>query len=227
MHEPKGRDVNAAYGVRRDLSMATLMSHSVRNLALIWRQVLVYLAVFALLGLSMPLFGSQSTGMVGFLLYFAGQYWLFRALLKSRGLLQTTRIRFFAFIGLAIALILPIIFGLAVLIVPGLFLVSRWIAAPAFIVAQGQGVFAATESSASAVRGNTARVAGAAVVLFLIGVAISGVLEVIGRALGWADGIGALDLVEGHLLPLALLGLSTATYELLGPEDSDIEEIFG
>lgn len=219
--------MNRRYGAMRDVRYSTLMSLSLRHLALIWRQVLAYLAVFALLGLSTPLVGTESTGLAGFLLYFAGQYWLFRALLQSRGLLQTTRIHFFAFVGLAIVLILPIIFGLAMLIMPGLFLVARWIAAPAFIVARGQGVFAATESSASAVRGNTARVAGAAVVLFLIVVAISGVLEAIGRALGWGDGIGALDLVEAHLLPLALLGLSTATYELLGPEDTAIEEIFG
>lgn len=219
--------MNRRYGAARTARYSTLLSLSLRHLALIWRQVLAYLAVFALLGLSMPLFGSQSTGLFGFLLYFAGQYWLFRALLKSRGLLQTPRIHFFTFVGLAIVLILPIMFGLAVLILPGLFLVARWIAAPAFIVAEGQGVFAATEASASAVRGNTARVAGAAVVLFLIVAAILAVLETIAKALGWADGNGALDLVEGHLLPLALLGLSTATYELLGPEDSTIEEVFG
>ena len=219
--------MNRRSGAVRAASYGTLISLSLRHLGLIWWQVLAYLAVFALLGLSTPLVGNESTGLVGFLLYFAGQYWLFRALLKSRGLLQTTRIHFFAFVGLAIVLILPIMFGLALLILPGLFLVARWIAAPAFIVAQGQGVFAATEASGSAVRGNTARVAGAAVVLFLIVVAILAVLETIAKALGWGDGNSALDLVEGHLLPLALLGLSTATYELLGPEDTTIEEVFG
>ena len=69
----------------RELDFGELLSRSLRNLALIWRQVLVYLFVALLLGLGMPLMGKESTGLVGFLLYFAGQYWLFRSLLKVSG----------------------------------------------------------------------------------------------------------------------------------------------
>lgn len=215
------------FGPQRDVGYSELLSLSLRNLGLIWRQVLAYLAVVGLLGLGAPLFGNESTGLAGFLLYFVGQYWLFRSLLKARGLLETERIHFLAFVGLAALLILPIIFGLAALLLPGIFLIARWIAAPAYIVARGEKVFASTGTSAAAVRGNTVRVIAAMVVLFLIAIAVSTLLEGIERGLGGASVPDAFDLIEGHLLPLALLGLSTATYQLLGPKDKSIEEVFG
>ncbi|MCL9982600.1 MAG: hypothetical protein NBV60_05515 [Erythrobacter sp.] len=222
--------MNASYAPRQELQYGLLISRSFENLWLIRWQVLAYLLAVGLLGFAMPVFGNESTGLIGFLLYFAGQYWLFHALLKARGLLQTSRIRIFTFIGLAALLILPIILGLAVLLVPGLFLVARWIAAPAFIVARGQGAFAATDASADAVRGSTTRVAMAAVVLFLIMIAFSAVIEGIGKTLGSLDAFGTVDpfdLIEGHLLPLLLLGLSVAVYELAGRKDTMIEDVFG
>jgi hypothetical protein len=222
--------MNTPYAGPRQLDFGTLLSRSFENLWLIRWRVLAYLLAVGLLGFGMPVFGNESTGAIGFLLYFAGQYWLFHALLKARGLLQSARIRFIAFIGLAALLILPIMFGLAFFLVPGLFLVARWIAAPAFIVAQGDGAFAATDASTDAVRGSTSRVAAAAVVLFPITMAFSAVIEGIGKALGSLDAfgtLGPLDLIEGHLLPLLLLGLSVAVYELAGRKDSMIEDVFG
>lgn len=215
---------------RRELQYGVLISRSFENLWLIRWRVLAYLLAVGLLGFGMPLLGNESTGVIGFLLYFAGQYWLFHALLKARGLLQTGRIRFFAFVGLAALLILPIMSGLAAFLVPGLFLVARWIAAPAFIVARGQGAFVATGASADAVRGSTTRVMASAVVLFLIMIAFSAVIEGIGKALFGPDALGAVgpfDLIEGHLLPLLLLGLSVAVYELAGRKDTMIEDVFG
>lgn len=222
--------MNAPYATRRELEYGTLLSRSIENLWLIRWRVLAYLLAVGLLGFGMPLLGNESTGVIGLLLYFAGQYWLFHALLKARGLLQTSRIRFFAFVGLAALLILPIMLGLAVFLVPGLFLVARWIAAPAFIVGRGQGPFAATDASADAVRGSTTRVMASAVVLFLIMIAFSAVMEGIGKAIGGFDAFGAVDpfdLIEGHLLPLLLLGLSVAVYELAGRKDTMIEDVFG
>ena len=222
--------MNASYAPRQELQYGVLISRSFENLWLIRWRVLAYLLAVGLLGFGMPLLGNESTGVIGLLLYFAGQYWLFHALLKARGLLQIGRIRFFAFVGLAALLILPIMFGLAVFLVPGLFLVARWIAAPAFIVARGLGAFAATDSSADAVRGSTTRVMAAAVVLFLIMIAFSAVIEGIGNTFGGLDAFGAVgpfDLIEGHLLPLLLLGLSVAVYELAGRKDTMIEDVFG
>lgn len=219
--------MSSPYAAPRDVDFGELLSLSLRNLALIWRQVLAYLAVAMLLGFSMPLIGKESTGTVGFVLYFAGQYWLFRSLLKARGLLESEQIHFVAFVGLAALLIVPIMFGIAVLFVPGLFLVARWIAAPAFIVARGEGVFAAAGASGAAVRGNTGKVMGAILVLFLIVIALFTPVELIDRALGNRADNALLDRLMSQFFPLMLLGLSVAVYQLLGPEDTMIEDVFG
>lgn len=219
--------MTSPYAAPRELDFGELLSLSLRNLALIWRQVLAYLAVAMLLGFSMPLMGKESTGTVGFVLYFAGQYWLFRSLLKARGLLESERIHFFGFVGLALLLILPIALGLAALFVPGLFLVALWIAAPAFIVARGEGVFAAAGASGAVVRGNTGKVMGAILVLFLIVIALFTPVELIDRALGNRADNTLLDRLMSQFFPLMLLGLSVAVYELLGPEDTMIEDVFG
>ncbi len=219
--------MNASYPIRREVSYGALMEQTFGNLRLIWREMLAYLAVATVLGLGMPLFGDKSGGFFELLFYFAGQYWLFRSLLKKRGMLRTQRIHFLSFFGLALLLILPIMFGLVMLIVPGLFLVARWIAAPACIVATGQGAFGAAGASREAVRGQTAKVMTAVVVLFLIMVAIMTAIASIDRALGSRADMELMNLLWGHLLPLLLLGLSVATYERLGSEDTTIEDVFG
>jgi len=219
--------VNATAAARREARYGSLMSHALRNLGLIWKQVLVYLAAAMVLGVAMPLIGSQSTGVVGLALYFGGQYWLFHTLLKARGLVETPRIHFLAFVALALLLIIPILFGLTLFLLPGLFLVARWIAAPAFIVARGEGAFAAAGASSDAVRGHTVSVMAAIVVLMLIVIAIGTVLAGVERATDGLTDTKVLDQLFGHLVPLALLGLSTAVYEQLGPEDTMIEDVFG
>lgn len=207
-----------------------LLSQSIANLKLIGKQVLAYFTIVAVLALSLPLVGEEVTGLVGLGLYFAGQYWLYHALLKARGLVETSRIHFFAFIGLGLLLIFPILFGLMLLVLPGLFLVARWIAAPAFIVARGEGVIAAAGSSWEAVRSHTGKIGGI-VALFFVVVSVFGSLTT-GIDGSLAD-IGAYrdakpaEMIGLHLFPLLLLGLSVATYEVLGQQDNLIEEVFG
>ena len=219
--------MNATAAARREAQYGSLVSHSLRNLALIWKQVLAYLAAAAVLGVAMPLIGSRSTGVIGLALYFGGQYWLFHTLLKARGLVEVQRSHFLAFVALALLLIIPILFGLTLFLLPGLFLVARWIAAPAFIVARGEGAVAAAGASFDAVRGHTISVMAAIVVLMLIVIAIGTILAGIEGALGSLADSGVLDRLFGHLVPLVLLGLSTATYEFYGPEDTMIEDVFG
>jgi hypothetical protein len=224
------RSGNYRYGAGRDVDFGTLLSSTFGNLRDVWREVAAYVAAVIVLAFTLPLAGTEITGLVGFVLYLAGQYWLYRRLMATRGLLETQRVHFFAFAGLALLLIIPIMIGIGLLVLPGLFLVARWIAAPAFIVARGEGAFAAAMSSWNTVRGSTLKVAGAVVLLFLLdsvlGVAASGMDQALA-------GIDAYDeakpgnVIQLNLLPLLLLGLSVATYELLGPEDNSIEEVFG
>ncbi len=67
--------------------------------------------------------------------------------------------------------------------------------------------------------------------LIFIGVSLIGGL--IGGIGGLLAGLGTdraaepIDVIELQLIPLLLFALSTATYELLGPQDNSIEEVFG
>lgn len=224
------RSANYRYSAGRDVDFGTLMARSFANLRDIGREVAAYLAVVVVLAFALPLAGTEITGLLGFLLYLAGQYWLFRRLMQTRGLLETQRVHILAFAGLALLLIFPILFGIGLLVLPGLFLVARWIAAPAFIVARGEGAFAAAISSWNAVRGSTLKVAGAVTLLVLLDSVAGAAGSAIDQALA---GVAAYDeakpgnVIQINLLPLLLLGLSVATYELLGPEDNSIEEVFG
>jgi hypothetical protein len=222
--------VSGRYGAPQELDFGALLSRSFANLWLIRWQVLIYLGIFTVAAFVVPLLGEGITSGGGFIAYLFGQYVLFQAVFKARKAMETPRLHFFSFILLALVLIIPIILGLVALLLPGLFLVARWIAAPAFVVARGRGVFEAATDSWNAVRGNTGKVAGAVVVMVVIVSCISAVISAIGGALDWLNVVStgrSLEAIEAHFLPLALLGLSTATYELLGPEDTTIEEVFG
>jgi hypothetical protein len=217
--------LNARYGARRHVDFGTLVASMFANLSLVWRPLAVYVAVVAVLALVLPLAGEGVRGIPAFALYLAGQYWLFRTLLKARGLLNTQRIHGFAFLGLAAMLILPIMFGLGLLVLPGLFLTARWIAAPAFVVAQGDNPIAAASASWNAVRGHTVQVVGI-IALSVIGAStIGAILRVLIGDLGGT--LEPIEVIQLQFIPLLLFGLSTASYELLGPEDNSIEEVFG
>lgn len=222
--------MNYRYGAGREADFGALMSRTFGNLRDIGREVAAYVAAVVVLAFTLPLAGSEITGLLGFVLYLAGQYWLYRRLMRTRGMLETQRIHFFAFAGLAVLLIFPILFGVGLFVLPGLFLVARWIAAPAFVVARGEGAFAAAISSWSTVRGSTLSVAGAVVVLVVLdgvfGVAASGIDIMFAGVAAYSEAKPG-NMIQINLLPILLLGLSTAVYELLGPEDNSIEEVFG
>jgi hypothetical protein len=65
------------------------------------------------------------------------------------------RQRVLAFVGLAIVIGLGTGLGFVFLIIPGLICMARWAAAPAYLIAEGQGVFEAAGKSWEDLRGNT------------------------------------------------------------------------
>jgi hypothetical protein len=143
---------------------------------------------------------------------------------------ETPRIHIFAFVGLAVVLFFPIMFGLALFLLPGLFLIARYIAAPSYIVARGDSVFAAAANSWRAVRGHTVIIAVAATLIFMFvtifGILTAGLVDLLADLGGYRRG-EPKEVIDLHLIPLLLFGLSTAVYDLLGPRDNSIEEVFG
>lgn len=214
----------------READFGLLVSRSFENLWAIRKPVAIYLAIVAVAAFTIPLLGTGFTSGGGVVIYLIGQYWLFKELLKERGLLETQGNHLAPFLLLALLLIGPIMVGIFALVLPGLFLVARWIAAPAFVAARGGSAWAAARGSWQAVRGHTATIAGIVVVMFLIASLLGTLASALG---GLFDAVAAyrearpVNLIEAHLFPLMLLGLSVAVHELLGPRDTMIEEVFG
>lgn len=214
----------------RDADFGTLVSRSFENLWLIRKQVAIYLAIVALAAFTIPLLGIGFTSGGGLVIYLIGQYWLYQSLLRERGLLETQGNHLGAFLFLALLLIIPIMLGIFALVLPGLFLVARWIAAPAFVAGRGDSAMAAAGASWQAVRGHTGTIAGLVVVMFLIASLLGTLTNMLdGQLAAFAayQKVKPVSLIEAHLFPLMLLGLSAATFELLGPRDTMIEDVFG
>jgi hypothetical protein len=103
-----------------------------------------------------------------------GQYLLWEAFLRDAGIgaIDDKR-RFLAFFGQAILLGLGVGFGFLLLIVPGLIFMARWAAAPAFLIAERQGVAHAMGSSWDMVKGNTKPVVLAILIVALVFVVLA------------------------------------------------------
>jgi hypothetical protein len=222
--------MNYRYAAAREVGIGALLSHTFGNLGSVWRELAAYLAGVVAIAFVLPLVGSELSGIPALAGYLAAQYWLFRRVLVTRGMLDTQGTHVFAFAALAALLIVPIMLGLAMFVLPGIFLVARTIAAPAFIVARGEDAIAAMRSSWQAVRGHSVPVMIVATLLVLGASVFGGAFAVIDGAVSKIDAFADAspgDVIQMQLVPLLLLGLSTAVYEKLGPEDNSIEEVFG
>lgn len=214
----------------RTANLGVLLMRSFENLWLIRARSLAYLAVVAVWALIVTPFVPVDVSALALILYLAGQYWLYHGLLKARGMIETPRHHALSFAGLALLLIVPIAFGLALLMLPGLFLVARWIAAPSYVVARGHWSVAAATESWRAVRGHTLKLMVAVIIMFVMASILGGLTDLIENLLGSVQSYrleNPVSMIELHFLPLMLLGLSTATYEQLGPQSAMIEEVFG
>jgi hypothetical protein len=219
---------------QKTFGVEEIFSRSCDNLRILWRELMAYIAVVIALALASPYVGGGPGGIAGFWagwgVYFGGQYWLFWRLLSSRGLLETESFRFFSFCGLAIVLIVPIMVGTIFFILPGLFLSTRWIAAPAFIVARGDGVLSAAGHSWQRVQGATLPVALIFSVMIVIWMIITALIGGLGHSLKEIESFSAMSPAEAlqfHILPLLLLSLSVAVYELTARSDTTVEDVFG
>ena len=98
-----------------------------------------------------------------------GQYLLWESMLRESTIFAGgERRRFLAFFGQAILVGLAVGFGFLLLIVPGLIFTARWAAAPAYLIAERQGVIDAMGSSWDMVRGNTTPVVLAILIVALL-----------------------------------------------------------
>jgi len=151
---------------------------------------LIFLVVLTALSVPVNYFAAGSlsfTRLVGAQLLTAAfgtvcGYFLLVAMLRRTGLLtQTSEDAFLPYIGLSVLSSLGVLLGVLALVLPGLFIMARWIVAGPILVAGGNGVMASLGESWERTRGSEFQIIGAGLALGLVliagGIAVSVFLE--------------------------------------------------
>lgn len=119
-------------------------------------------------------------------------------------------------IGFGIVAGIGITFGLILLIVPGLILLTFWSVGAPSIVVEGVGPFDAFGRSWKLVRGEAWPVFGVLLIAFLIVVAVSAVLSAIGAAIGVAGFVVGAIIAATITAPVYALAVSVLFFDLGG-----------
>lgn len=155
-----------------------------------------------------------------------GGYLILERMLELRGRLGPGGMRIWAYFGLTIVTGFGMIFGLVLLIVPGLILAVRWSAASSFLIARRAGVIEAMAASWDVTRGHGWPIFLAGLVCFLLTLVpiavLSGVIEVMGAGpIGVAIEAGFTEAVSSVIFPFGI-----AVFILLDEGTQEIEEVF-
>jgi len=124
---------------------------------------------------------------------------------------------FLPLIGLTILLIVAIMFGMVLLIVPGIMMACAWCVAVPALVADRTGVFGAFSRSAELTRGNRWRIFALFVVVWVIAIVIGAVIGAVSMALTFGGGLDPVALarspvqIVGNLISNTLSSLISST----------------
>ena len=109
-------------------------------------------------------------------LMWMGQYLLWEAMLgRPIGFPGDRARHFLAFFGMQILIFLGCMFGLILLILPGLIVVARWTTAPAFLIEERMGVINAMRASWNQMRGNATPVVLIYIAIGLVWIVAGGI----------------------------------------------------
>jgi predicted permease len=166
----------------RELKIGTIIDETLGVLERCRAPALAFVAVLTLLNGAAAYFGLDYTsfthelakGVFTFTVGVVGAYVLFEAMLRETGFLaRGTEDSFLPYVGLSILYTLGVVFGLIVIILPGLFLMARWSVAQPLLITRGGGVMAAMRDSWERTRGNEFPILVAVIVLFGLLIAVS------------------------------------------------------
>ncbi|MCK0128624.1 hypothetical protein [Erythrobacter sp. F6033] len=226
-----------AYVPNRTATTGELISGTFDVLGASRREIAMYLAVFAAIGLLLAV--DMVEGLVStlsFLLYFPAQYWLCRQMLARAGLTHDDQYRVFSFFGMAIILGMAIMIGFNFFWIPGILLGAKWIMAPCYLVAGKSNLFDAIGDAWRKSDGSTFSLSLAYTAIGVIGIiAFWGVIVVAtftgSTVFQGSDMVnnplaGVFLSISLNIIPIMMMALSVATYRVLSEEMEDLTEVF-
>lgn len=154
-----------------------------------------------------------------------GTYLLLTRFLSARGRLATGGGLFWPYVGMSIVSTIAVVFGLLLLIVPGIFLLVRWSAASGFLIGAGEGVTDSLRASWNATSGHGWAIFFAAIIVFVGLIVISGV---IGGLLA-STSEQAVNVVSAFLEAASgavFAAFGIAVYRLVHDEGEALSEVF-
>lgn len=216
--------------MRAKMRVGELLAGTFSELASIPVPLLIYIAVFFLLGILQTSAGNLSglASLTAMFLYFVGQYALYRILLRRAKMIEIDGpFRVFRFIGMALLLSIPIFIGFNFFLLPAVFLVAKWVMAPAYLVAGKKGVIESIGNSWSTSDGSSFSLS---LVVFLLAIVFA-IVILLAALLDEFVGIGSstIPLVVVavlHAYPLLLMGLSITAYRGLNQEPERLGDVF-
>lgn len=201
-----------------------------------WRHLMGVALAFYLIASSVTLvlsllFGTWGAAVAAFVL-FVGVFWLTGALIEAVADVRDGRAdltlgetfgrvrpRLLPLLGASILAVLGIAFGFALLLVPGLILLTWWCLVPAAVVLEGRDVFDSFGRSRALVRGSGWSVFGLLVVTYLLTSIVAGVIRTVFTPLPeyLSEFLGSL--VSGTVVvPFTAVAITVLYFRLRGPE---------
>lgn len=153
-------------------------------------------------------------------------YLLAQALLAERGRLRTGGTRIWAYVGMSILSVLGIVFGIVLLIVPGVILLVRWSAATGYLIGERAGVVDSLTQSWHATRGHGWPIFFAGLVLFVGFLVAAGIVGGIAEIRGSEPLIAVLSGLAEAIGSAFSVAFGIAVYLLVSDGAQEFKEVF-
>jgi hypothetical protein len=193
---------------------------------------LAFYIIASSITLVLTIFLGKYGALVGAIILLIGIFWLTGALVEAVADIRDGRSdlgvsetfskvwpRVWPLLGASILAGLGIAFGLLLLIVPGLILLTWWALIPPAIVLENKGVFESFGRSRELVRGHGWNVFGVLIITYLLSAVISGVIRAIFTPLPDYVGTYIGDVIGGSIVaPFSALAITLMYFRLSGNE---------
>lgn len=235
------------YTANKTVNLSSLLSATVDEIQENARAALIYLLIMVAVGAALELLVGAATfnffdvqsmisqsyavmgsaaivgGVVSFAVLVASSYWLLAAMLR-----RTVTPGFDAILpytGIWILSLIAIGFGILLLIIPALILISRWVALLPVVVARDTPAMDSFSASWAMSSGHGWSIFGAYVIFYIATLVVSGVLVGFASVLG-STGAIVMEMLSTGLSTVLYTALSVGAYRLMRDDKKELTEVF-